>query len=145
MHSLSLAVSTPPSVHPYTSIMVLILVAVGFVTVTLILTHLIGPKRRGRVKDDTYESGMPVIGDARRRFNVRFYVVAMMFLLFDVEIVFLWPWALVFYDAAVHGTVIEAGDAILGAGFLLAAMGLFFLLLAVGFLYDLRKGIFRWT
>ena len=61
--------------------------AVGMV----LLSHFVGPRRKGSVKDSPYESGMPVIGDARRRFNVKFYIVAMVFLLFDVEIVFLWP------------------------------------------------------
>lgn len=129
----------------YGPILVLMLVAIGLATVILVLTHVIGPSRKGGVKDGTYESGMPVIGDARRRFNVQFYVVAMMFLLFDVEIVFLWPWAVAFYDIAINGASPAAATAGLHAGYLLGAMTIFFVILVVGFIYDWGKGVFRWA
>ena len=74
----------------------------------LILAHTLGPKRRGPVKDSPYESGMPVVGDTRRRFNIRFYVVAMLFLLFDVEVVFLWPWATLFTGLMAFGAANES-------------------------------------
>lgn len=127
--------------------------AIGFVVAlacataagALLLAHLVRPAKKGPVKDSVYESGMPVIGDARRRFNVRFYIVAMLFLLFDVEVVFLWPWAVVFYKSATTGeTVAMPGGGAVGAGFMLAAMGMFFLLLLVGFAYEWRKDAFKW-
>ena len=127
--------------------------AIGFVLAlacataagALLLAHLVRPAKKGPVKDSVYESGMPVVGDARRRFNVRFYIVAMLFLLFDVEVVFLWPWAVVFYRAATENEVVAmpAGEPV-GAGFMLVAMGIFFALLVVGFLYEWRKDAFQW-
>ena len=131
-----------PAGHPYAPILVLLLGVMALVVVIMALTHTIGPRRHGQVKDDTYEAGMPPIGDARQRFGVRFYLVAVMFLLFDVEIVFLWPWAMVFHDATVDGR---------GLGptydqtFLFVAMAVFFALLVVGYVYDWGKGVFRWT
>ncbi|MCP4251585.1 MAG: NADH-quinone oxidoreductase subunit A [bacterium] len=127
---------------PYASILLLITVATGAALAILIITHFIGPSRKGPVKDATYESGVPLVGDARRRFNIRFYIVAMLFLLFDVEVVFLWPWAPVFYKAAVGGETI--GTLGVGKGFLLAEMAVFFGILLVGYVYAWRKGVFRW-
>ncbi|MFQ5490058.1 MAG: NADH-quinone oxidoreductase subunit A, partial [Phycisphaerae bacterium] len=126
----------------YGPILILVTVAILMAMAILLLGHLFGTHRSGPVKDETYESGMPVIGDARRRFNVRFYMVAMLFLLFDVEVVFLWPWAPVFYEAAVEGQTI--GPMQLGKGFLLAEMAVFFAVLLVGYVYAWRKGVFRW-
>ncbi len=130
--------------QPYASILFVIGVAVAMATVILILTHIIGPKRKGERKDESYESGMPPIADARRRFNVRFYIVALLFLLFDVEVVILWPWALVFHDAAVAENTGMATGGMLGAGYLLLGAGFFFALLLVGYVYEWRKGVFEW-
>jgi len=129
---------------PYASILVVIGIAVGLAGVILLLGHLIGPRRSGEVKQGIYESGMPVTVDARRRFNVRFYIVAMLFLLFDVEVVILWPWARVYYEAAANGRGIEVGDTIAGKGFILAGAVVFLFLLLVGFVYEWRKGVFQW-
>jgi NADH-quinone oxidoreductase subunit A len=128
----------------YAAILVVIALAVVISASMLILAHLIGPKRHGRTKESAYESGVPVIGDARRRFNVRFYLVAMLFLLFDVEVVFLWPWAPLFYNSSVHGETISLAPWSMGKGFLLAEMGFFLLILLVGYVYAWRKGVFRW-
>ena len=127
---------------PYGPILVLIGVATAASAAILVLTHLVGKSRTGEVKDSPYESGMPVVGDARRRFNVRFYLVAMLFLLFDVEIVFLWPWAPVFHQAAAEGSTVGAMG--VGKGFLLAEMAVFFVILLVGYAYAWRRGVFRW-
>ena len=91
--------------------------------------------RRGAEKDGTYESGMPPIGDARRRFNVKFYLVAVMFLIFDVELIFMYPWAVAFIDAK-HG-----GEAAASAPMLFWVMLIFFTLLTLGFLYEWGKGV----
>src|SRR5260221_10595873 len=77
-------------------IVLLLLIAIGFGVVNVVASLLIGPSRTGPGKEETYESGMVPIGDTRRRFNVRFYIVAMIFPVFDVEIVFLYPWAAIF-------------------------------------------------
>lgn len=130
--------------HPYASVLVLILTIMGMVVGMLGISYLVGPKRRGRVKEETYEAGMATIGNARGRFNVRFYVVAMMFLLFDVEIVLLWPWVLVFHDVAVKGgSTAEAAAGMSKAG-VFGAIAVFFLILVVGYVYDWGKGVFRW-
>ena len=131
--------------NPYAPILVLILFVIGMVVVIMALTHMIGPRRHGPIKDSIYEAGMPIIGDARRRFNVKFYIVAMLFLLFDVEVVFLWPWAPLFHEAAMNpqkSVVVAAG---FDKTFLLAEMVVFLAILMVGYVYAWRKGVFRWT
>ncbi len=130
----------------YASIGVLILTAATAAAVVLVAASLIGPrKRHGSTKDDTYESGMPAMHDSRRRFNIRFYIVAMLFLLFDVEVAFLWPWALVYHASATTDYRIATdGAAEAGPGFLLLAMGLFFSVLVLGLVYEWKKGAFKW-
>ena len=127
---------------PYGAILLLIAVATVMALSIVVLSHLFGKHVRGPVKDSPYESGMPLVSDARQRFNVRFYMVALLFLLFDVEIVFLWPWAPVFYDAAVTGEPV--GPLGVGPGFLLLEIVVFLAILLVGYVYAWRKGIFRW-
>src|SRR5439155_471378 len=83
------------------------------------------PRRPSPVKELPYESGMPPLGDARERFSVKFYLVAMLFIVFDIETVFLFPWATIFRDGGAPGT---------GAGFLLVEMLVFILILAVGYI-----------
>jgi len=125
-------------------------IGVTFVIVTLItigmliVAHVFGPRRHGPVKDAAYESGMPLIVDNRRRFNIRFYVVAMLFMLFDVELIFMWPWVLTFYRAAAKNVTIPMEGGVAGKGFLLAAMGFFFLLLLFGLVYEWKKGALEW-
>jgi NADH-quinone oxidoreductase subunit A len=149
-HELENAVGPPLAAQgaqfltPYVAILIVLGIVVVMAIVMLVLAHAIGPKRTGAVKGESYESGMPLIEDARRRFNVRFYIVAMLFLLFDVEVVFLWPWARVFYDAAMNGTTVPLGDGVVGAGFLLGGMAVFFVILLVGYAYEWRKGAFKW-
>lgn len=115
----------------------LLLMALVFGFGNLAITHLLGPHRQGKVKGIVYESGMNPIGSARRRFNVRFYIVAMTFLLFDVEIVFLYPWAVTF--PSLGG---EAGDSLTPI-FLIRVL-VFILLSIVTFVYAWRKGVFRY-
>ena len=130
--------------QPYASILMVIGIAVGLAAAILALTHVVGPRRIGPTKHSAYESGMPVMADARRRFNVRFYIVAMLFLLFDVEVVILWPWAMVYYDAAAQGQAIAVGSDLVGKGFLAAGVSVFLLLLLVGFVYEWKRGVFQW-
>jgi NADH-quinone oxidoreductase subunit A len=135
----------------YRTVAVLIIVATGIALAILVLTHIIGPKRVGKVKDSTYESGMEPFSDTRRRFSVRFYLIAVLFLIFDVEIVFLYPWAVLFprLHAAEKTEHYEWAQAMLAAGYtpglMLAAIGVFFGLLLVGFIYEWRRGIFKWN
>lgn len=136
----------------YAIVAVLIIAVVLLAAVILALTHAIGPKRHGPIKDMTYESGVDPIADARRRFNVRFYLVAVLFLVFDVEIIFLYPWAILLPevhkaaapDAAQASLLADVVPLGYGAGFFLISIAIFFALLAVGFVYEWRKGIFKW-
>lgn len=133
------------SLEPYAAILFVIALVGVIAAVMLALAHLVMPARKGPVKDSTYESGMPAIGDARGRFNIRFYIVAMLFLLFDVEVVFLWPWAKVFHQAATNDTSISSpGGPSLGAGAMLVVMGVFFFFLLIGYAYEWRKDAFEW-
>jgi NADH-quinone oxidoreductase subunit A len=123
--------------NQYAALGVLLLMAVGFGLINLLLTTIIGPGRKGEQKGMPYESGMNPIGSARRRFNVRFYVVAMTFLLIDVEIVFLLPWALTFPNlSGPHGDPL--------ASLFLARMLFFVLTTIIALAYAWRKGVFRY-
>lgn len=133
------------SLEPYAAIGVTLLVVAGIAAAMLILAHTLGPRRHGPVKDTAYECGMPALNDARRRYNIRFYIVAMLFMLFDVEVVFLWPWAVAFYRSAMQGATfpLENG-AVVGKEYLLLGMGVFFALLLFGLVYEWKKGAFEW-
>ncbi|MAX26113.1 MAG: NADH-quinone oxidoreductase subunit A [Phycisphaeraceae bacterium JB051] len=119
----------------YGAVAVLIMMAVIFAVANLILTHLLGPQKQGKIKGMTYESGMNPVGSARRRFNVRFYIVAMSFLVFDVEIVFLYPWATVFPSLSEHSDLPIV---------FLGRMLFFVLTTVIAFVYAWRKGVFRY-
>jgi NADH-quinone oxidoreductase subunit A len=122
-------------------VVLLLVIAIGFAVGNLVLSLVIGPSRTGAVKEQTYESGMVPVGDARRRFNVRFYVVAMIFLVIDVDIVFMYPWATIFAGAARSGARSFGED--LGT-LLLIEMAVFVFFLLVAYLYAWGKGVFRW-
>lgn len=105
--------------------------------------RLFGPQRPGAVKEMPYESGMDPIHDTRRRFDVGFHLVAIAFLVFDVELLFLYPWAV----ASRHPAGIDAAVAsglVTGRGLVFAEVTVFVGLLALGFVYAWRKGVFRW-
>jgi NADH-quinone oxidoreductase subunit A len=120
-------------------VVLLILMGLGFAVANVVLSHFIGPRRTGPGKETTYESGMIPTGDARRRFNVRFYIVAMVFLVFDVEIVFFYPWATLFPEALANPSVF--GDR---NGLLLMEMFVFIAILLVAYFYAWGKGVFKW-
>ncbi len=117
-------------------VVLLIVIGVGFAVLNISLSLLIGPSRTGKGKEETYESGVMPIGDTRKRFNVRFYIVAMIFLVFDVEIVFFYPWATIFPEAVVR-------DHAFG-NLLLFEMVLFVAILLLAYIYAWGKGIFQW-
>lgn len=105
---------------------VLVLMAGGM----LLLSYLLGTHRPTREKLAPYECGVPPTGDARHRFSVKFYLVAMVFILFDVEIVFLYPWAVVFHQLRMFGFI---------------EMLLFLVLVLPGFIYLWKNGVFNWS
>ena len=119
----------------YLPIGLLVLMAVAFAVGGLIGTHLLGPRRKGEIKDSVYESGMDAIGTARKRFNVRFYILAMTFLVFDVEIIFLYPWAVTY-------TQLETSSA--EAALFLGRISFFVGTSVIAYIYAWRKGVFRW-
>lgn len=115
------------------------LLAVGLIAVG----GALGPTRNSAVKEMPYESGMDPIHDARRRFDVRFYLVAIAFLLFDVELLFLYPWA-VARKAPEGFRQLALAEPNFSAGLVFAEVLVFVALLGVGFAYAWRKGIFQW-
>lgn len=121
----------------YLPVGLLIVMAILFGVGNVVGSSLLGPHRQGKIKGMVYESGMNPIGSARRRFNVRFYLVAMSFLVFDVEIVFLYPWASVFPNLGG-----EQGSLL--APLFLGRMLFFILTSIVAFVYAWRKGVFRY-
>ena len=135
-----LAQQAPGPRMSWAPVVLLLVIAIGFAVGNLVLSLIIGPSRTGPGKETTYESGMVPVGDTRQRFNVRFYIVAMVFLVFDVEIVFMYPWATIFSPATQAGVV---GGVDLGA-FLLVEMFVFVAILLVAYVYAWGKGVFRW-
>ncbi len=113
----------------YLPILLLVIVAVLFGFVTLLLSSLIGPKKSSRIKLAPYECGCEPVGTARERFSIKFYLIAMLFILFDIEAVFLYPWAILYKKLGVFGLV---------------EMGVFILILFVGYIYVWKKGALEW-
>src|SRR5687768_3904673 len=130
----TLAQQAPDPRAGWAPVLLLIFIAVGFTVANIALSVIVGPSRSGPGKETTYESGMVPIGDTRQRFNVRFYIVAMVFLVFDVEIVFMYPWATIFAPMART----DIGP------MLLWEMVIFVGILLVAYLYAWGKGVFRW-
>ncbi|HPN35137.1 MAG TPA: NADH-quinone oxidoreductase subunit A [bacterium] len=113
-------------------ILALLLVVLGVVGAIYLLTYLLGPRRPGDVKLSPYESGKEPIGDARIRFPIRFYLIAMLFVLFDIELVFFYPWAVVYRK------LLSAGS------FILIEMVIFIALLLIGYVYAWKRGALQW-
>lgn len=116
------------------------LLAVGLLTVGT----LVGPKKQGAVKEMPYESGMDPIHDTRRRFDVRFHLVAVAFLLFDVELLFLYPWAVASRNPDGLQYVAVSDPAGFNRLLVFGEVLAFITLLALGLVYAWRKGVFRW-
>jgi NADH-quinone oxidoreductase subunit A len=130
------AIDSSDAPSAWLPVVLLIIMGIGFAVSNIVASLLLGPSRTGAAKAQTYESGMVPIGDARKRFNVRFYIVAMIFLVFDVEIVFFYPWASIF-----SGVVRTAPQQ---STWLLWEMVVFVALLLVAYIYAWGKGVFRW-
>jgi len=140
----------------FTPIFLFIVVAVFTAISMIVLSAILGPRKTTAVKQMPYESGMDPIGDARQRFDVRYYLVAIVFLLFDVELLFLYPWAVAQYSreipAAVAGPdVVASAPAVIPPGIPAEFRGLvfgeiliFIIVLAAAFAYAWRKGVFEW-
>lgn len=122
--------------QPYLIFIVLLLFVLVNAGLLIGLSHLVAPRRATVVKGTPYESGMPPLGSARERFSVKFYLVAMLFIVFDIETVFLIPWGTIFFGTAAGG-----GPAM---GFLLVEMLIFIAILFAGYLYVWKRGAFEW-
>src|SRR3979411_1266468 len=117
----------------YLPVLLQVVVAVGFAVAVLVVSVAVGKSgRRTRVKDTAYECGMVPQGETQPRFSVKFYLVAMLFFCFVVEIVFMFPWAVVYKETIKHGTLI------------LWSMLSFISILMVGYVYALKKGALDW-
>ncbi len=124
--------------YAWAPVLLLLIIGIGFAVGNVVLSLIVGPRRDGPMKSTTYESGMMPIGDTRQRFNVRFYIVAMIFLVFDVEIVFFYPWATIFAPA-----VQQNGRGFVSA-LLLGELLVFVVVLLVAYFYAWGKGVFKW-
>ncbi len=117
------------SLYEYIPIVFMFLLAVGFVVFTMSLTHILGPKRRSLVKQESFECGIEVQGNARSPISIKYFLVAILFVLFDIEVIFMYPWAVNFRQLGVTGLV---------------EMFLFMFFLVIGLLYINKKQAFKW-
>ncbi len=113
----------------YMAIAMMIVVATVIAAIAIGLGELLGPKKQTKVKAEPYESGIPPIGPGTRRVPVRFYLIAVLFILFDIEVVFFLPWAVIFRKLGLFG---------------LAEMAVFIVILLVGYVYAWKKGALEW-
>lgn len=120
--------------NDYLPLLIAAIVVTGFGVIGVLAPHLLGPSRRNKQKLEPYESGMIPFHDARRRFPVKYYLVAMLFILFDIEVIFMFPWAAVLRTVRDNYSI----------AFALLPMGFFLVVLVVGLLYEWRKGALDW-
>lgn len=111
-------------------ILLMFIVAGGFVGFTMFVTHLLGPKRKSEIKGDAFECGIESIGNARSPFSIKYFLVAILFVLFDIEVIFMYPWAVNFKNLGISGLI---------------EMFAFIALLLVGYFYILKKKALDWN
>ncbi len=117
------------SLKIYLPILLQLLLVLGFVAVNMLVTHIIGPKRNSIAKDSSFECGIEVEGNARIPFSVKYFLIAILFVLFDVELIFLYPWVVNYLELGFKGFF---------------EMFLFIAILLVGFIYIFKKGALKW-
>jgi NADH-quinone oxidoreductase subunit A len=113
----------------YAPIAIMFVLAFGFVATTMVVTHALGPKKKSKTKLDPFECGIEPQGNARVPFNIKYFLVAILFVLFDVEVIFMYPWAVNFKDLGLPGFL---------------EMLVFIGLLLIGFFYLIKKGALNW-
>ena len=119
-------------VHSYNDfipIFLMFLVAAGFVVTTMWATHNLGPKRKSEVKNEAFECGIESVGNARSQYSIKYFLVAIIFVLFDIEIIFMYPWAVNFKHLGITGLI---------------EMFAFIAVLLVGFLYIMKRKVLQW-
>jgi NADH-quinone oxidoreductase subunit A len=115
--------------NEYFPLLIQLVFALGFVVLVLVITHLIGPSRKSAKKLENFECGIEAKGNARLPFSIKYFLTAILFVLFDVEVIFFYPWATNFKELGMYG---------------LASMGIFVALFLLGFLYLKKKQAFKW-
>ncbi|WP_400194133.1 NADH-quinone oxidoreductase subunit A [Hymenobacter sp. B81] len=113
----------------YAPIFIQLGLALAFVAFSMVVSHLIGPKRNSTVKDSSFECGIESVGNARTPISVKYFLTAILFVLFDVEVIFMYPWAVNFRELGATGFI---------------EMIIFMTLLLAGFFYIIKKGILKW-
>jgi NADH-quinone oxidoreductase subunit A len=116
-------------ISTYFPILMMMGAAVGFVGITMVATHWLGPHKKSAVKSETFECGIEIQGNARTPFSIKYFLVAVLFVLFDVEVIFMYPWATNFKALGLQG---------------LAEMFSFIAVFMIGFFYILKKGALNW-
>src|SRR5215510_8262649 len=123
----------------YIPILIVFVFVAGFAVTNIVLSHLVGKRKNTRAKLMPYECGMDPVGSAHQRFSVKFYLIAMLFILFDIEAVFLLPWAVVFKTMTRELALIGRRS------FVFFEMMIFIAVLLVGYIYVWKKGLFEWN
>ena len=124
----------------YIPILIVFIFVAGFAVTNIVLSHVVGKRKNTRAKLMPYECGMDPVGSAHQRFSVKFYLIAMLFILFDIEAVFLLPWAVIF--KAMSRVTINGQS---GRSFVFFEMMIFIAVLLVGYVYVWIKGLFDWN
>ena len=122
--------------QPYVPLALLLVFVIVNAIGMIAASHFLSAVRRTEVKDRPYESGMPPLGSARERFDVKFYLVCVLFLIFDIETVFMLPWAVAFRELDLFGLGVVGG---------LIEMAVFVVILFVGYVYVIKRGALEWT
>lgn len=117
------------NLESYLPIVFMFIAALAFVAITMVATHLLGPKKKSDIKSDAFECGIESQGDARTPFSIKYFLVAILFVLFDVEVIFMYPWAVNFKTLGLLGLI---------------EMFLFMSFLVLGLIYIIKKGAFNW-
>ncbi len=117
------------SLYGYIPIFFMFIASMGFIVVTMLATHKLGPKKNSAIKGDSFECGIEAQGNARTPFSIKYFLVAILFVLFDVEVIFMYPWAVNFKALGVAGLV---------------EMFMFMGFLVLGLLYIIKKGALKW-
>lgn len=117
------------SVIEFLPIFLMFLVALGFVVFTIWVTHKLGPKKKTEVKDEAFECGIESVGNARTPFSIKYFLVAILFVLFDIEVIFMYPWAVNFRQLGIWGLV---------------EMFIYVAILLIGFAYIIKKDALKW-
>jgi NADH-quinone oxidoreductase subunit A len=117
------------SLTEYLPVFLMLLMAIGFVGLTMVVTHWLGPHRKTKVKLEAFECGIESKGNARAPFHIKYFLVAILFVLFDVEVIFMYPWAVNFKEMGMAGFI---------------EMLVFIALLLVGFFYIIKKKALEW-